>query len=618
MRNYYRYFILLISISFFTILSSKHNPVYAAEITVNTTVESAIDGLCSLREAITAANTNAVVDGCSAGDDATSVDTRWGTFSVDRINVPAGSYVLTLIGSDETNAAGDLDILSNIWIEGASSSTTIIDGVTIGGTNERVFDVDNSVEFTRFNNIRVQNGAGNIYIGATYSEITYCYINSSTMPAAALGGGIYADGSYLDILNTTITLNNAVEGAGIYLENGTARLAFDYIDLNTATTLGGGIFIDSDASALIGSMTTFFMNEAAMGGGMYNEGNVSYDGESDWGMSFLMNNATMDGGGIYIAGTGSLFTAPNPLVGDGFTVIASNDATTSGGGIYNAGTSVLNRVRIYDNTSGSMGGGIYDTSWTTVILYNSEVLENVSTNGGGLYVSGGVTYAERTTIAGNFLWGQGSGAGAYLNTGGLHLLNSTVSSNVDDGIYATDASELTMDYVTLTNHSGMGLDIQWASTADIQRSIIDGTCNIISATVTSSGYNIETGDTCGLNQPSDRTGVAAALLALGPLQMNGGSTDTHALGASSIAVDSIANADCGDMEDPMDQRGSERPSPPGGRCDAGAYELLQQVPEQPILPETGESVLKEVILGIAVMFVFMFIVTSPRILNLKE
>ena len=45
-------------------------PVYAASITV-TTIDDELnsDGDCSLREAITAANTNAAVDNCPAGDD---------------------------------------------------------------------------------------------------------------------------------------------------------------------------------------------------------------------------------------------------------------------------------------------------------------------------------------------------------------------------------------------------------------------------------------------------------------------------------------------------------------------------------------------------------------------
>ena len=54
-----------------------------ASITVDTANEAEQDGLCSLREAVVAANTDQRVDGCSAGG------------GVDVISVPAGTYTLS-------------------------------------------------------------------------------------------------------------------------------------------------------------------------------------------------------------------------------------------------------------------------------------------------------------------------------------------------------------------------------------------------------------------------------------------------------------------------------------------------------------------------------------------
>ena len=77
------------------------------------------DSVISLREAITAANSDAGVD--------------------DTIILPAGTYTLTIGGVGEGAAAtGDLDILDNLTIVGAGADKTIIDA---SGLNDRVFEV---------------------------------------------------------------------------------------------------------------------------------------------------------------------------------------------------------------------------------------------------------------------------------------------------------------------------------------------------------------------------------------------------------------------------------------------------------------------------------------------
>ena len=73
-------------------------------IPVDSTADSvAVDGNCSLREALIATNTDAAVDACPAGSGA------------DVVVVPAGTYTLTLTGADEDAAAsGDLDVTGDL------------------------------------------------------------------------------------------------------------------------------------------------------------------------------------------------------------------------------------------------------------------------------------------------------------------------------------------------------------------------------------------------------------------------------------------------------------------------------------------------------------------------
>lgn len=79
---------------------------------------------CSLRGAIIAANANGV--------------------GADTINLPAGTYTLTLAGiNEDLGATGDLDITSNITIAGAGAASTIIQaGTTNANGIDRVFDLN--------------------------------------------------------------------------------------------------------------------------------------------------------------------------------------------------------------------------------------------------------------------------------------------------------------------------------------------------------------------------------------------------------------------------------------------------------------------------------------------
>lgn len=67
---------------------------------------SAANGTCTLREALVAANSNAAVDTCIAGQ-----------AGADVISLPAGTIALTLTGA--TDDTGDLDLLQDVaprWV----------------------------------------------------------------------------------------------------------------------------------------------------------------------------------------------------------------------------------------------------------------------------------------------------------------------------------------------------------------------------------------------------------------------------------------------------------------------------------------------------------------------
>ena len=110
----------------------------------------------------------------------------------------------------------------------------------------------------------------------------------------------------------------------------------------------------------------------------------------------------------------------------------------------------------------------------------------------------------------------------------------------------------------------------------IQNSIVasngGGNC---SGTIISKGYNLSSDDTCNFNQIGDLNNTDPLL---GPLQYNGGPTQTQALQTGSPAIDARNPRGCKDDQGHLlttDQRGPGYPRhdlEDTGGCDMGAYE----------------------------------------------
>src|SRR4051812_15554156 len=86
-------------------------------IVVDTTADSlAVDGRCSLREAVLAVNTG------------TRIDTCRGVAADGTVVLLPGRYVLTIEGRAEDAAAtGDLDVRASVTLRGSSAARTMID-----------------------------------------------------------------------------------------------------------------------------------------------------------------------------------------------------------------------------------------------------------------------------------------------------------------------------------------------------------------------------------------------------------------------------------------------------------------------------------------------------------
>lgn len=278
------------------------------------------------------------------------------------------------------------------------------------------------------------------------------------------------------------------------------------------------------------------------------------------------------------------------------STVTQNDARDNGGGVSNLATVTLVRVLMSDNTCVVGGGGFYARGETTSsTIVDSTIRDNeCSQRGGGVELDGRFTNPPATitgsTISGNrTLSGSGGGGMFLLNNASLTMANSTISGNeaidrAGGGIRAQDSAITLINTTISGNTSGNsvsgGIHLTNSATAGLRNTIIadnlaGADCVVVSgATITSDGNNLDSDGTCNLTQASDKPANANANL--GPLQDNGGLTETQALLPGSDALDMGDNTTCAAAPvDGVDQRGVSRPQPAAGTCDIGAYEALQ-------------------------------------------
>jgi hypothetical protein len=273
---------------------------------------------------------------------------------------------------------------------------------------------------------------------------------------------------------------------------------------------------------------------------------------------------TVDGGGAHL-----VLSVAEGVDAElrGFTV------TNGDGGIRNMGTLTVTHCTVSGNYRLGVGGGLYNAG--TMMLVGTTVAENTAEDeGGGIFNSYGTLVVTNSTVSGNKVRFPDSPIPGFWEDvtlvnlrGMMTLVNSTVSGTIyaeggpGENVVAVVASVGTVvrgEPGSSPGCFGAPQDIgpnEWVS----------------------DGYNIEVGgDSCGFDATGDQINVSAEALNLGPLADNGGPTMTHALGAGSVAIDWIPEADCVDADgQPVttDQRGQPRPETGGTMCDVGAFEV---------------------------------------------
>jgi hypothetical protein len=527
-----------------------HEVSNAATITVNTSsTKVAVDGKCSLNEAIRNANDDAATHpDCAAGNGADTIVlpkksthvftySYWAQTALQPIDSP-----ITIVGNGAkitrsktapyfalmgVTRYGTLT-LQNVTVSGGKSP-----GFFAGIYNSGTMNVENS---TISGNTLVAPGVGYGKVGGilNYGEL---HVTNSIISGniGFLGGGVYnTDGATATILHSTITNNTAGIESGAY--------GFRYGYGGGITNRYGNVVVESSVIA---------RNIAGSGGGVANSSNLT------------IRNSTIDKNTAVSTSRYDGYSGGGGLVNNGGELVIEN-TTISG--------NVAKGVSPYAR---AIGGGL-STFGFDVTITNSTISGNTATSQLYKSLGGGIANIDtdnrgytltisNSTISGNRADSKegGYGGGIY-STSKLIVEGSTLSNNTSSDRGGGIANSSTVNSLVELRHSLVsGNDAPSGSQIDSQGSVIADNFNLFGADG-DAGVN---GVVPGLTDIVPAAGTKVKKI-LGPLKRNGGPTVTHALVKGSPAVDAIPLADpgCGGT----DQRGITRPRGPG--CDIGAFE----------------------------------------------
>lgn len=287
-----------------------------------------------------------------------------------------------------------------------------------------------------------------------------------------------------------------------------------------------------------------------------------------------LNSLTVRGGRISGGQGAGLMNNGGTVVVNDSNFIDNQGTGSSGGGInnLNGGSMTINRSTFLLNRA-STGAGVASTGSGTLTIDQSTFEQNAATTQGGAIVVGANTFAEITnsTLSNNRANSDGGGMAITAVSSNVTLLNSTLVLNRADadgngtgnggGLSKVAATVLLSNVILALNvdPGGQAPDCSSTSTFFLVYTVLQSTTG---CTFSASGTNI--------------TGVDPLL---GPLQDNGGPTLTHALGASSPALDTGDNTACTSAPvSNRDQRGMVRPFDGDNNgsvvCDRGAVEYV--------------------------------------------
>lgn len=397
-------------------------------VTTDQDVVDAADGVTSLREAITFANSNPNFSEITFGDGS---------------GLPGGT--------DFTDGTADIITLNGSQLIADSELTVTGPGADLltvsGGGQSRVFRVtagssDVSIESLSIADGQAQNG-GAI---SNLSPLTLRNVVLSDNSADFRGGAIRAE-SLLTVFDSTFSNNQAETGGAIFTEQTSIGINRTTLSGNTATELGGAIFgsggnfnnpIRISNSTLSGNSST-----NAGGGAIANNDSNRIEIVN----STLTGNSAL-GRGQAIRNRGNMFIDNSIVAGNG-AVISTDD-------IFRLGISPVTR------RSSIVGGDISTILDTNLADNGGPTLTHALIPGSPAVNAGDDLLAVDTD--GNALTTDQRGEGRFLGTvdiGALEVENLAPIANAGGAYTVDEGSDVTLDGSGSSDPNDAIVDYEW-------------------------------------------------------------------------------------------------------------------------------------------------------------
>jgi len=301
------------------------SPSVAATIEVTTlNDEVAVDGDCSLREAMISAGDNVSLDACVKGRGGAERDT---------IELADAEYGLDLPGTGENaSQTGDLDYMGGgkLTIRCAQGDGCGINALSAG---DRAIHVSEDAKSLRLERLFLEDASavngGLVYADTGALSLDRVDVRSGTV--SNLGGGVWFGGSEgLKVTRSAFYLNEARGGGAIYAPN------------NARVSISKSVFSDNEAEgtqARGGAVWAFNLSVARS--------------------MFLDNSAVADesdssGGAVF----GTDARVSRSYFGDNISAVTAGGVGADGGALGLAGDSAVTNSTFFDNASQDDGGAV--------------------------------------------------------------------------------------------------------------------------------------------------------------------------------------------------------------------------------------------------------------------
>ena len=360
---------------------------------------------------------------------------------------------------------GSVNFISGIIGGSYENKNSAVDGGAIyvfaGGLIIGDGIIDESQIEISYNEASSNGGA--IYIGSYgVSSVTNAKIISNS---ANNGGAVYVNvtgviineefGTEINFVNTLFESNSAVDGGAVYVCSGLFKTSKDaaaekgtIFNLNNASNDGGAIYVDKQGFIKLED-SEFTSNIATNNGG-----SICYNGMNDGSsltVSTLDDKFGTTDSSSYLENlrtdekVSSIFSSSI----DG---VSSQNSASNGGGIYiGSGSLHIYNSLIQNVKATNFGGGISSVNDSNIIIYSSSIVNNSAAFGAGLYLSNSYTKLFGSIVTDNVA--SQNGGGLYFISGSLEIDKITLREFSEDEIKYSNV----LNNVSSNNGAGLYL-----------------------------------------------------------------------------------------------------------------------------------------------------------------